>query len=45
MEFECWIFNLRASNTESVIRLNVESRADVNLMMDKTNQIISVLNI
>ncbi|CFV22444.1 phosphomannomutase CpsG [Yersinia pseudotuberculosis] len=44
MEFECWRFNLRISNTESVIRLNVESRADVNLMMDKTKEIITMLN-
>ena len=29
MTFEDWRFNLRMSNTEPVVRLNVESRADV----------------
>ncbi|MCK4425931.1 MAG: phosphomannomutase, partial [Deltaproteobacteria bacterium] len=32
MEFDGWRFNLRCSNTEPVLRLNVESRGDVNLM-------------
>ena len=28
LEFDDWRFNLRGSNTEPVLRLNVESRAD-----------------
>ena len=28
MEFTDWRFNLRMSNTEPVVRLNVETRAD-----------------
>ena len=32
MEFAAWRFNLRCSNTEPVLRLNVESRGDEALM-------------
>ena len=35
-EFPQWRFNLRMSNTEPVVRLNVESRADTALMQAKT---------
>jgi phosphomannomutase len=37
LEFDRWRFNLRASNTEPVIRLNVETRADRKLLEDKTD--------
>ncbi|PSU88003.1 phosphomannomutase CpsG [Photobacterium kishitanii] len=43
LEFDCWRFNLRQSNTESVIRLNVESRNDIQLMQEKTKQILKIL--
>jgi phosphomannomutase len=43
MEFTEWRFNLRASNTEPVIRLNVESRADEALMRAKVEEILSLL--
>ncbi|NUW70590.1 phosphomannomutase CpsG [Vibrio coralliilyticus] len=43
MEFTNWRFNLRSSNTEPVVRLNVESRADVELTKVKTEQILSLL--
>jgi phosphomannomutase len=43
MEFDHWRFNLRASNTEPLIRLNVESRADPALMQDKTAEILELL--
>ncbi|MCP5162258.1 MAG: phosphomannomutase [Hahellaceae bacterium] len=36
MDFGDWRFNLRSSNTEPVVRLNVESRADEALMRQKT---------
>ncbi len=36
LEFPEWRFNLRVSNTEPVIRLNVETRADPGLLADKT---------
>ena len=35
MSFEKWRFNLRASNTESLLRLNVESKGDEALMREK----------
>ncbi len=38
-----WRFNLRKSNTESMLRLNVESRQDKALMKEKTSQIISII--
>ncbi|CAI0898552.1 phosphomannomutase CpsG [Serratia proteamaculans] len=44
MEFADWRFNLRSSNTEPVVRLNVESRADVALMKEKTDEILSILS-
>jgi len=38
-----WRFNLRASNTEPVVRLNVESRGDVPLMEARTQDILALL--
>ena len=35
MSFEKWRFNLRASNTEPLLRLNVESKGDEALMREK----------
>lgn len=35
LEFPLWRFNLRASNTENLLRLNVESRGDSNLLREK----------
>lgn len=43
LEFENWRFNLRSSNTEPVVRLNVESRDNTELMVEKTNEILSLL--
>lgn len=43
MDFGAWRFNLRSSNTEPVIRLNVESRADVALMQQHTEAILALL--
>ena len=40
MEFDCWRFNLRASNTEPLLRLNVESRSDVALMKARTAELL-----
>jgi len=40
MEFENWRFNLRASNTEPLLRLNVESRGDLALMQEKTRELL-----
>ena len=44
VEFDDWRFNLRASNTEPVIRLNVETRADPALMKQKVSDILGVLD-
>ena len=44
LEFDEWRFNLRASNTEPVIRLNVESRANEALMREKVNDILGELD-
>ena len=43
MSFVDWRFNLRSSNTEPVVRLNVESRADTALMEEKTKLILELL--
>jgi len=43
IEFENWRFNLRSSNTEPVVRLNVESRQDIALMELKTKEILALL--
>ncbi|ELU7600080.1 colanic acid biosynthesis phosphomannomutase CpsG, partial [Salmonella enterica] len=44
MSFADWRFNLRSSNTEPVVRLNVESRGNEHLMQSKTVEIIKILN-
>jgi phosphomannomutase len=50
MEFEgkaggtgAWRLNLRGSNTEPLIRLNVESRGSAALMQDKTAEVLALL--
>jgi phosphomannomutase/phosphomannomutase/phosphoglucomutase len=44
MEFDRWRFNLRGSNTEPLVRLNVESRADAALMQEKTAEVLGLLD-
>ena len=39
LNFSEWRFNLRASNTEPLIRLNIESRGDTELLTIKTQEI------
>jgi len=43
IEFSDWRFNLRMSNTEPMVRLNVESKNDRELMVQKVNEILKVL--
>ncbi|MCW5937246.1 MAG: phosphomannomutase CpsG [Fimbriimonadaceae bacterium] len=43
VEFDNWRFNLRGSNTEPVIRLNVESRGDIGLMQEKTDELLALV--
>ncbi len=44
LEFDDWRFNLRMSNTEPVVRLNVESRNDQALVEQKTTEVLNLLN-
>lgn len=39
MTFDKWRFNLRKSNTESLVRLNVETKRDHALLQEKTNEL------
>lgn len=43
MEFANWRFNVRRSNTEPLVRLNVESRGDVALMEEKTTELLTYI--
>lgn len=43
ISFTDWRFNLRMSNTEPVIRLNVESRGDIALMQAKTDEVLALM--
>ena len=43
MQFSDWRFNLRTSNTEPVIRLNVESKANHSLMQEKTEELLAII--
>ena len=43
IEHTRWRFNLRSSNTEPLVRLNVESRGDAPLMKEKTGEILELL--
>jgi len=43
VEMEDWRFNLRMSNTEPVVRLNVESRGDRPLMEARTEELLALM--
>lgn len=43
VEYRDWRFNLRASNTEPVIRLNVEARGDRKLLAEKTAELLKLI--
>ena len=43
MSFDNWRFNLRMSNTEPVVRLNVETAKDPGLMTERTEEILALL--
>lgn len=40
VEYDNWRFNLRMSNTEPVIRLNVETKGDTALLKEKTDELL-----
>jgi phosphomannomutase len=44
LEFEQWRFNLRGSNTEPLVRLNVEARGSEDLMRAKTAEVLQLLD-
>jgi phosphomannomutase len=39
VEFPQWRFNVRASNTEPLLRLNVETRGDTELLERRTKEL------
>ncbi len=43
IDFDDWRFNLRGSQTEPFIRLNVEARGDKNLMETKRDELLAVI--
>jgi phosphomannomutase len=43
LEFPAWRFNLRKSNTEPVLRLNVETRQDPALLEKKTADLLALM--
>jgi len=42
--FADWRFNIRSSNTEPLLRLNVESRGDIALMEEKRDLLVNLIN-
>lgn len=44
LEYPQWRFNLRMSNTEPVLRLNVETRADAQLLAAKTAELLAIID-
>ena len=44
VDYAQWRFNLRMSNTEPVVRLNVESRGDEALMQAKTQELLAIID-
>ena len=43
LEFANWRFNLRTSNTEPLLRLNVETRGDAKLLATKTDELLALI--
>ncbi len=43
VDFPQWRFNVRASNTEPVVRLNVEARSDKQLLAAKTQELLNII--
>ena len=41
--YENWRFNVRVSNTEPVMRLNLETKGDVKLMEEKTQELLALI--
>ena len=43
MDMGEWRFNVRTSNTEPLMRLNIETRSNIKLMIDKTEEMSSMI--
>lgn len=43
VEYDKWRFNVRKSNTEPLIRLNVESKGDITLLEEKTKELLDFI--
>lgn len=43
LEFSDWRFNVRASNTEPLLRLNVETKNNIDLMQARTKELLAVI--
>ena len=43
MSFDVWRFNLRMSNTEPLVRLNVESKGDPLIIKEKTEELKNLI--
>jgi len=43
VDYEDWRFNLRMSNTEPILRLNVEAKGDIKLMKKKTIELLKII--
>ena len=44
MDFGNWRFNLRMSNTEPLVRLNMETRGDQELLYQRRDEILKILD-
>ena len=44
MDFDQWRFNLRKSNTEPLVRLNIETRGNKELMDKRADEILKILD-
>lgn len=43
VEYPEWRFNIRMSNTEPILRLNVETRGDIKLMEEKRDELLKII--
>lgn len=44
LEFEAWRMNIRASNTEPLLRLNIESRSNRSLVWEKVREVETIIS-
>ena len=43
VDYDAWRFNVRTSNTEPVMRLNVETKGDTALLAEKTKELLAII--